>query len=161
MSAPAAVLGPNHSPTSLPSSLPINAILCTLYGHKGDGSSRNHVRILTYFAYASTSASSWGVLGDVDGFSVGSLQPAFNIQLGHNSRGSAAAHLCLGEDGLWHSPTCSARCAAYIPSRNHWSDPSLLPLSSPKVTRTFLLRGFGPPFLLLAGGDWMSGQKAT
>lgn len=46
-SAPAAVLGPNHSPTSLPSSFPINAIRWTLKGHRGEGSSRNQDRIFT------------------------------------------------------------------------------------------------------------------
>lgn len=46
-SAPAAVLGPNHSPTSFPNSLPIKAIRCTLKGHKGEGSSKNHDNIRT------------------------------------------------------------------------------------------------------------------
>ena len=46
--APAAVLGPNHCPTSLPSSFPARAIRCTLNGQCGDGESKNHVKIWTY-----------------------------------------------------------------------------------------------------------------
>jgi hypothetical protein len=46
--APAAVLGPNHCPTSLPSSFPARAIRCTLNGQSGDGESKNHVKIWTY-----------------------------------------------------------------------------------------------------------------
>jgi hypothetical protein len=46
--APAAVLGPNHCPTSLPSSFPARAMRCTLNGLSGDGESKNHVRIWTY-----------------------------------------------------------------------------------------------------------------
>jgi hypothetical protein len=45
--APAAVLGPNHWPTSFPSSFPASAILCTLNGHRVDGESKNHVKIWT------------------------------------------------------------------------------------------------------------------
>lgn len=48
--APAAVLGPNHSPTSLPSCLPTSAIRWTENGAYGDGSSRNHERIRAYVA---------------------------------------------------------------------------------------------------------------
>lgn len=40
--APAAVLGPNHCPTSFPRSFPANAILWTLNGHNGEGESKNH-----------------------------------------------------------------------------------------------------------------------
>src|SRR5712671_6398114 len=50
LSAPAAVLGPNHCPTSLPRSFPASAIRCTLNGQKGEGESKNHVRICTYVA---------------------------------------------------------------------------------------------------------------
>jgi hypothetical protein len=50
--APAAVLGPNHCPTSFPSSLPASAIRCTENGAAGAGVSRNHVSRRTYVANA-------------------------------------------------------------------------------------------------------------
>jgi len=42
--APAAVEGPNHSPTSLPRRLPSRAKRCTEKGESGDGSSRKSDR---------------------------------------------------------------------------------------------------------------------
>jgi hypothetical protein len=46
--APAATLGPNHCPTSVPRSFPARAIRCTLNGALGEGVSKNQVRICTY-----------------------------------------------------------------------------------------------------------------
>jgi hypothetical protein len=40
---PAAVLGPNHCPSSFPSSFLARAILCTLNGHNVKGESKNHI----------------------------------------------------------------------------------------------------------------------
>src|SRR5579872_4322753 len=48
--APAAVLGPNHCPTSFPRSFPANAIRWTLNGHSGEGESKNHVISWIYVA---------------------------------------------------------------------------------------------------------------
>ena len=48
--APAAVLGPNHCPTSFPRSLPTRAMRWTLNGQSGEGVSRNQVMICTYIA---------------------------------------------------------------------------------------------------------------
>lgn len=45
--APAAVLGPNHWPTSFPRSFPASAMRWTLKGAWGNGESRNQVKIWT------------------------------------------------------------------------------------------------------------------
>ncbi len=45
---PAAVLGPNHCPTSLPSFFPSRAIRCMLNGQSEDGESKNRIRIWMY-----------------------------------------------------------------------------------------------------------------
>lgn len=48
--APAAVLGPNHCPTSLPKSLPDMAMRWTLNGAREEGESKNQVKSFTYVA---------------------------------------------------------------------------------------------------------------
>lgn len=48
--APAAVLGPNHCPTSFPRSFPASAIRWTLNGHNGEGESKNQVINWMYVA---------------------------------------------------------------------------------------------------------------
>ena len=48
--APAAMLGPNHCPTWVPSSFPARAMRCTLNGAWGSGVSRNQVMMRTYVA---------------------------------------------------------------------------------------------------------------
>jgi len=58
--APAATLGPNHCPTSVPSSLPARAIRWTLNGVSGAGVSRNHIRICIHMLHNPPFGLMWG-----------------------------------------------------------------------------------------------------
>ena len=60
--APAAVLGPNHCPTSFLNSFPARAILCTENGACGAGVSKNHVSNLTYVANSGVCSGYAGTL---------------------------------------------------------------------------------------------------
>lgn len=105
LTAPAAVLGPNHSPTSFPSCFPTSAIRCTLNGHAADGSSKNHPKICTYVAYFSGSVRP----------SAGILQSASGQRRGSTMIGERT-HLFPNDDAPTHLPTSSAPCATYIPT---------------------------------------------
>jgi len=80
--APAAVLGPNHSPTSFPSSLPINAMRWTLNGHRGDGSSKNQDRMRIWVAKSSNCSGSSGL---ATGIRHSTCQPSFASLLNRDS----------------------------------------------------------------------------
>jgi len=80
--APAAVLGPNHSPTSFPSSLPINAMRWTLNGHSGDGSSKNQDRMRMWVAKSSNCSGSSGL---AIGIRHSTHQPKFHVVVQRDS----------------------------------------------------------------------------
>lgn len=66
--APAAMDGPNHCPTSVPSSLPARAIRCTLKGASSAGVSRNQVMISTYVAYSAVCTGCGGTRNSIPSY---------------------------------------------------------------------------------------------